>query len=318
MRSAMSMGYSRRRGRPSIRLSAQDQAARFARGFGRFTYAIWPLLLFAAVYTCMCIGLWRHAEAQTRSFKVRAAGVEIVVPKWLQHRHEDVQRIRMLASSLEGRSLLEKDLPSRLAAAYRQSPWVRRVRSVRRKFPDRVVVDLEIRKPFASVRIGTNGGFFQVDREGIRLPIVEQPKPPEKLPVILMPETDSPEPGLPFDDRAPGDAVEVLETLQRFMQVIPPSDALKVVGIKAGPRSRLGRDRVRELTIYCRSREGKLTRVDWGYHFRDMEVPPDGLLATADKLELLENYLAAIAQSGRSVESINVSAKLDPAQAIRH
>src|SRR5262245_26650580 len=72
-------------------------------------------------------------------------------------------------------TLLDPDLVPGVAASFASNPWVRRVVSVERVFPDQVRVRLEMRTARLSVRRAN--GHVLVDRDGVRLPGVYD-KPP--------------------------------------------------------------------------------------------------------------------------------------------
>ena len=70
---------------------------------------------------------------------------------------------------LRGRlSALDRGVAATLAAAFERHPWVERVRSLKVAYPNRVQVELSIRRPVAAVRVDED--YIWVDREGIRLP----------------------------------------------------------------------------------------------------------------------------------------------------
>lgn len=52
---------------------------------------------------------------------------------------------------------------------YEQSPWIRRVRKIQKKYPNTIKVQLEFRRPMAAVR-GNDRFWYLVDRKGVRLP----------------------------------------------------------------------------------------------------------------------------------------------------
>lgn len=78
-------------------------------------------------------------------------------------------------------SLLDPDLVPNVAASFASNPWVRRVVSVERAFPDQVRVRLELRTARLAVRRA--GGFVLVDRDGIRLPGVYDRAPARTMEV---------------------------------------------------------------------------------------------------------------------------------------
>ncbi len=303
--------------------SAADggQPARFAQSVLKLFRLCWPTALGLAVYVGLCLGLWRYAEARGgRTFPVlERAAVSLKLPPWLEDRPQEVQQIRRLAQrALENRRFLSRDLPARLADAYRASPWVKDVKSIRREFPDQVIVELEIRRPFAAVRIGQPDAaahtdhaarHFIVDRDGLRLPLPSTNKPPAQLPLITItaPRLAAPPPGRPFAQRAVADAVQVIARARELMSQIPEPDALDVHGAEIGDLIPLGRDRRHRLTVLCRAWDGRRTRIIWGAHFRKGEIVPYPLRSAAEKLEALKKQLAAVAQSGRVARYIDVS-----------
>jgi hypothetical protein len=72
-------------------------------------------------------------------------------------------------------TLLDPDLVPSVAASFSSNPWVRRVVSVERAFPDRIRVRLEMRTARLAVRRAD--GFVLVDAERIRLPGVYERVP---------------------------------------------------------------------------------------------------------------------------------------------
>jgi hypothetical protein len=65
------------------------------------------------------------------------------------------------------RSVADAALEDDLRAAYEEHPWVRRVSTVRRVFPSRAVVEIELRRPFAWVEV--ERWRLTVDAEGVVL-----------------------------------------------------------------------------------------------------------------------------------------------------
>jgi cell division septal protein FtsQ len=83
---------------------------------------------------------------------------------------EDLESIRSDSGLLGARfSIFTPGLADRFARGYERSAWVRRAVVTRRRYPNRVDVHLEIRKPVAAARL-EDGTYVLVDEEGIRLP----------------------------------------------------------------------------------------------------------------------------------------------------
>jgi hypothetical protein len=272
----------------------------------RLLRACWPALLGVVVYLCLCAWLWRYAEAASGNISIDETAIDVEVPEWLEHRYEDVQRIRNLGKQAEGKRLLDDKLPATMAAAYARNPWVKQVKNVRRVFPSSIQVALDIREPYASVHTGADNKFHVVDADGIRLPIPPSDKPYQQLPVVVMPDAAAPPAGEAFPQRAVNDAVTVIALARGAMQELPASDALIIDGVQVGSAVNLGRHRRNPLVLICRTRDGHQTQVIWGLYWKQNETPLYPLLKSDDKLKALGEHLGAIAQTGRHAEYISV------------
>lgn len=78
---------------------------------------------------------------------------------------EQVQKRAELPDEL---SVLDRELPKRLAEAFSLHPWIARVVEVRNEYPAAVRVSVEYRKPVALVHV--SNGYYAVDKDGILLP----------------------------------------------------------------------------------------------------------------------------------------------------
>lgn len=86
-------------------------------------------------------------------------------------------------------SIFRSGLANEVASAYAHSPWVRRVKEVRKVFPNRLDVRLELREPFAVAVFGNK--HCCLDRDGVVLSPRVYRLMPEVLaslkPVIVLP-----------------------------------------------------------------------------------------------------------------------------------
>ncbi|HYC76645.1 MAG TPA: hypothetical protein VEI02_03355, partial [Planctomycetota bacterium] len=82
---------------------------------------------------------------------------------------------------IAARSIADPALESDVRRAYESHPWVRRVTRVRRLYPSRVGVDMELRRPFALVEAAA--WRLVVDAEGVVLED-RSSRAPEGLPVV--------------------------------------------------------------------------------------------------------------------------------------
>jgi hypothetical protein len=100
-----------------------------------------------------------------RTFGVRNAPAAVdLTPNWGDPRGGE--GVVMLA--LGEASLLDDGLVERVARAFGANPWVKKVASVERVYPDHLRVRVEFRRPHLAVQ--RPNGFVVIDAEGVRLP----------------------------------------------------------------------------------------------------------------------------------------------------
>lgn len=103
-------------------------------------------------------------------YKVTSQTMEVTPqPDWI--RHSNVAGESVLSGSLEGLSSRQPDLTVRVAQAFSMHPWVRRVKHVSKRYPAKVIVDIEYRQPVGMVEVP--GGRLPVDTEGVLLPTID-------------------------------------------------------------------------------------------------------------------------------------------------
>lgn len=131
------------------------------------------VFLAAAASVAALVGLPRAWRAITHrpEFTLRPGRIELDRERYPCIRHEEMLK-SFLATDKQGIlrrdvSLYEKNLARKVARAYADSPWVRQVVSVRKVFPNRIEVNLELREPHAIIQRG--GDHFCVDRDGVVL-----------------------------------------------------------------------------------------------------------------------------------------------------
>ena len=121
-------------------------------------------------------------------FRVCPAQVDLTGIAWLDGEAFRKDLLSRDKNKVLGKSysILEKDLAKRVAQAYEQSPWVRHVRVVNKEFPNRLRIQLELRKPFAAIELA--GRPVLVDQEGVvldpkifHMPANGMGQPPVKL-----------------------------------------------------------------------------------------------------------------------------------------
>ena len=162
---------------------------------------------------------WRRIAARPE-FLVQPGNVTLDAA-WV--RVEEMKRDFVLTSrDKKGRSILdtpvsifEPKLAERVAVAYKASPWVRGVLSVRKEFPNRLEVKLDLRAPYAAIKRGHSGSNTYVSDDGVVLdPKVYVLTPDQTsglLPVVEIP-SDAKPPALRkvWDDPAVTGGLEML------------------------------------------------------------------------------------------------------------
>lgn len=152
------------------------------------------LLLLAAV---IALG-WLAAQAlhgQER-YRIAFADIDCTPPPHVS-RSEFLDEVQYFAQLPDAVCVLDDGLPARLSAAFGKHPWVEHVQSVTVVGPRQVRVQLIFRTAVLVV-MGTAGGKWAVDRNGVRLPAAAIE---EALPVLRgdVPPPRGPE-GRPWGD----------------------------------------------------------------------------------------------------------------------
>jgi hypothetical protein len=156
-------------------------------------------------YAGVCLALWRTGARGGDALVVVPRAIDGArAPSWLPP--AEVARVNALGNVVRGRSILDPDLTRDLAACYLESPWVSRVIHVRRSYPNRLDVALQIRRPFAAID-RSSGPTVVLDREGVCLPATADPK---GLPRLVGAPGAPPAPGRRWEDVRVRDGLRVL------------------------------------------------------------------------------------------------------------
>ncbi|MCX7935872.1 MAG: hypothetical protein N3A66_11520, partial [Planctomycetota bacterium] len=199
-----------------------------ARWLARAVLHASPLALLSLAAAAGCAFIWREAW-QDKRFCI--AGDILSLSQAAGLRPEAVREIERFGSLAAGRSTLDPCLLLDLREQYQSSPWVRRIISLRRVFPDRLELDIVLRTPAAQVRSGGGEGYFWlVDEEGVLLPVPGARNPYEALPQIVgaPPEIMGRQPaeGRVWSDPAVSDS---LDLLKRWRTAVPDLTPQRIV-----------------------------------------------------------------------------------------
>ncbi len=203
---------------------------------------------------------WRRIAARPE-FQVQPGGVALDA-SWV--RVEEMKKDFVLTSrDRSGRSILggtvsifEPRLAERVAAAYKASPWVRDVLGVRKEFPNRLEVSLDLRAPYAVIKRGPV--YTCISDDGTVLdPKVYVLTPDQTaglLPVVEIP-SDSRLPTLRkvWDDPAVAGGLEMLHLCRgvlsklpvalisiEMQKAVPPKPAVSMAWLSLGPDATKG------------------------------------------------------------------------------
>ncbi len=189
----------------------RENVARIAARAGGLLKPVALPLAILAVYCACAWGLWLYGA--NRAGRPAVPRVDARQCPWLSP--ADLAAINYGVEMGSQASLFDRGICDQVAGCYGGNPWVERVVAVRRHFPDRVDVELAIRKPFASV---CRGGYYHVvDRLGCRLPVTPSSRPDSRWPVIEGVTAAPPAAGEFWDDECLNDSLRLAELLDEVL-----------------------------------------------------------------------------------------------------
>ncbi|HLJ10768.1 MAG TPA: hypothetical protein VKU82_06245 [Planctomycetaceae bacterium] len=104
---------------------------------------------------------------EQREYRIESRRIEIAaLPHWVPH--DLVAQVVDQAGLPAELSLLDDGLAGEIAEAFRLSPWVDEVVSVRKSFPAKIAVVLNYRRPVGMVEV--KQGKYPIDAHGVLLP----------------------------------------------------------------------------------------------------------------------------------------------------
>ncbi len=269
-----------------------------ARAAGLLALAWRPFLVWvvpAAVLVGLCIGglyLCRAHVAESPKSQVTAPVIHISnKPLWWEKKFED--QINRTCSFADGVSTLDDELLERIADAYLQCPWVKRVRYVRKEFPNKIRASIHIRWPAAAVASGrgNNRRYHLVGEDGIQLPKSYSTWPQEGLnvPFVVGTRCAVPLAGESWDEGAVTVAIDIVRRLKASVERLRASGAIrKGINITAvGVSNYLGRvsRNKSEFVVYAENN----CVIEWG---RAPSTDRPGELPVKEKIAKLERFLS--------------------------
>jgi len=219
---------------------------------------------------------------------------------WLEPR--DVAEINSAVRFGKRASIYDRAICREVAERYATNPWVDRVVSVRRKFPNRVEVDLAVRKPFAYV--SRSGHYYLVDGSGCRLPVRRMGTREGVYPVIEGVRTPVAAAGEYWTGRSLSDSLRLAHLLNDVLEGRGPGMRLSSVRVV---EERGSIDSLPQMV--ARTEAGMV--IDWGSFSQSSTAL---FPSVVEKRHEIEKALNGVGEAG-AIESIMVRYK---APSIRH
>jgi hypothetical protein len=134
-------------------------------GLGRFVVRL-GLTLAVVTILCCCFIILRNYVSRLPGYQVHTRTVNCVsLPSWVSAGAKE--ELADVSDLPEWVSIMDRGLCAGVARSFQKSPWVDRVVSVRRIYPNRLGVELSLRQPVAAV--GFRRGYYLVDASARRL-----------------------------------------------------------------------------------------------------------------------------------------------------
>jgi len=122
-------------------------------------------VLVAAVGMVIVNEVWRYIT-NLEEFRISPQAVKIDLPPWAK---PELEREIRKGIAMRGQySIFQPGLAARIAQEYEKSPWITRVVSARKELPNRIVMEIILRKPIARVMAG--GKTYLIDKDCVLLP----------------------------------------------------------------------------------------------------------------------------------------------------
>jgi len=266
----------------------------------------WPIIkvilpiIVVAAWLGGLYGYWHYERYVNESSPAICAPLPgRQAPEWMTV--ADVRRISRLGAVVEGRSIYDGDLASDLGSAYLGNAWVRRVVAIRREFPDKVDVVLELRRPVAYVK---SNRYYAVGRYGVRLPSMPAPIAGRGVPVVSGVAGPVPPVGEPWNSEALTDALDALSAVTGSVEGTGEGEtpAVTIAHVRVSEAELPGAGRTTEIEFVT---AGGM-KIVWGRHSR-RETKLYGQLSTSDKIAVLRRQLEKIGAGPRKARYINVT-----------
>ena len=223
----------------NVRVADGPRAPGFARSLaetlGMFFRPLVPLTTLIVVYAGISYLLWRPLNSEAGGYESSAqkllpekalysAFASNSRPPWMSI--QDYRQIAIEgAAAAKNHSVFEAGLSRKLASTFERNSWVERVREVRLRFPARMELELDFRKPCAKLDRGA-----VLDRRGFGLNLSSDSPAARDLPTLCNVAKKNPGTGQQTTDKAVTDALDLLAVVRDTLAKAPGN--LRVTSIE--------------------------------------------------------------------------------------
>lgn len=227
-------------------------------------------------------------------FKITTRNVSLALPNWISEQGK--VKVHDLVLSQSEQNQFSRNLTESIAFAYEQNPLYKRVVSVKREFPNKIKVALELRKPVAEIK--SKRKHFLVDGSGVRLPSKYYNWPIDNehsVYIVVNKLKDVPSSGQPWKDKRVLAGVDLVKFLRR-------NNADKLLAIKSIDVSNVGkRFLTKKSDIVLLTKSG--TKIKWGCSTLCRELNE---LSDAEKLRNLYSVARVAGKDFSGMEYVDV------------
>ncbi|MGR3220552.1 MAG: cell division protein FtsQ/DivIB [Candidatus Anammoxibacter sp.] len=227
-------------------------------------------------------------------FKITTRNVSLTLPGWISEQGKE--KVYDLVLSQREQNQFSRNLTDNIASAYKQNPLYKRVVSVKREFPNKIKVALELRKPVAVIK--SKRKRFLVDGSGVRLPAKYYNWPNSNeysVNIVVNKLKDIPSNGKAWKDKRVLAGVDLVNFLRK-------NNADKLLAIESIDVSNVGkRFFTKKSDIILLTRSG--TRIKWGCSTLCRELNE---LSDAEKLRNLYSVARIAGKDFLNMEYVDV------------
>jgi hypothetical protein len=170
------------------------------------------ILMILGVVALVVERIWSSA-AKSATFRVNTAQWTTPIPAWIKLSKKTLSA-RMAQDDFlkKSHSIFEKDLEKNVAARYETLPWIRKVASIAKEYPNTLDIEVEWRAPVARVRLP--GREYLLDGDGVALDPVYYDESKLDYSLLVIEGAASPTAGKPW----PGEDAAAAAKMAQFLQ----------------------------------------------------------------------------------------------------